>query len=960
MTKASHAAFALLVLVLLVLVPAAANAQSQIAGTVTDNTGAVLPGVTVEAASPVLIEKVRSAVSDGEGRYTITQLRPGNYRVTFTLPGFSTAVREGVELTGDFTATINVQLSVGALEETITVSGQQPVVDVTSATRTQVLTREVLDSIPSSRTGQGTGAIIVGVRINRPDVGGTSATENVRMAVHGSSATGGDVNTLIDGMNINAQDDGGIQAYYNEAMFQETTFQTSAISAEAALGGVRMNMIPREGGNTFSGGAYISGTHPSWQSNNITPELIARGLPTPNAISHVSDMTLSEGGPILRNKAWFYLSGRSVILDEIVAGSFYMPDGVPANHIAPTSGRPGIADQFVKSLSARVTYQVFPNSKFSVYFDRAFKHKGHSPAAGVDPNATSHRNWRTHNYYTSYAKWSSTLSSRLLLEGGYSGVLENRVITDQPGIGKQRGTPEWYAGAQRFDFINNRTWASNGGTSTTPEERFTFNSSISFVTGSHNIKGGYQWSFGNKGGALERNADLIQRYRNGVPENVDVYSTPYFWLTRVNADLGVYAQDTWSIKRLTISPGVRLEYFNSSQQETSAPAGRFVPARFVPRVADLPEWFDVAPRLSTVYDLFGNAQTALKFSVSKYMRNTVQRIAARYNPMFNDTDRRDWFDVDLVPGTSTRSGVAKPTDGDDIAQENEIGPSNKVNFGILPNRSRDPNLEREYNVEIAASVQHQLRQGLSVTAAWYRRSFHDLEETRNTLLSLSDYTAFDTPSPLNGEPVTIYNLNPAKRGLVHILDTNSTANSKVYNGYELSFNGRLPNGATWFGGTTLERTIEVTCNTDNPNLFRYCDQRLLDIPLRPEFKLAGYYPLPGGFQANMSLISWPGNRLAVNWAAPASVFPGGSRTEAVTVNLAAPGSRHLDRVNQVDVGVKKSFRLRGLRMSANATVFNVLNSSVVLSENESFGARLGEPTSTIQGRLLRLATQIEW
>jgi hypothetical protein len=958
--KRSPVATVLIGLALLMLLPALAAAQSQIAGTVTDNSGGVLPGVTVEAASPVLIEKVRTAVTDGEGRYTITQLRPGTYRVTFTLPGFSTAAREGLELTADFTATLNVQLSVGALEETITVSGQQPVVDVTSATRTQVLTREVLDSIPSSRTGQGTGAIIVGVRINRPDVGGTSATENVRMAVHGSSTTGGDVNTLIDGMNINAQDDGGIQAYYNEAMFQETTFQTSAISAEAALGGVRMNMIPREGGNTFAGSTFISGSHPSWQSNNITPELIARGLPTPNAISHVSDMTLSEGGPLLRNRSWFYLSARSVTLDEKVAGSFYMPDGVPANHIKPTSGRPGIADQFVRSLSARVTLQVLTNSKFSVYFDRAFKHKGHSPGAGVDPYAESHRNWRTHNYYTSYVKWSSTLSNRLLLEGGYSGVLENRVTTDQPGIGKKRGTPEWYAGAQRFDFINERTWGANGGISQTTEERFTFNSSLSFVTGSHTMKAGYQWSFGLKGTSNDRNADLIQRYRNGVPENVDVYSTPFHWLTRVNADLGIYAQDTWSIKRLSISPGVRLEHFNSSQQETSAPAGRFVGSRFVERVPDLPNWNDVAPRFSAVYDLFGDARTALKFSVSKYMRNTVQRIAARYNPMFNDTDRRDWFDVDLIPGTSTRSGVAKPTDRDDIAQDNEIGPPNKVGFGILANRSRDPNLEREYNVELSTSIQHQVRPGFSVTGAWYRRSFHDLEETRNTLLSLSDYVAFDTPSPLNGEPVTIYNLNPAKRGLVHILDTNSTDNSKVYNGFELSFNGRLPNGATWFGGATSERIVEVTCNTDNPNLFRYCDQGALGIPFRAEYKLAGLYPLPAGFQANMSLISWPGNRLAVNWAAPASVFPGGSRTAAVTVPLAAPGSRHLERVNQLDVGVKKAFRLRGLRMSANATVFNVLNSSVVLTENENFGARLTEPTSTLQGRLLRLATQIEW
>ncbi|MGE0705041.1 MAG: carboxypeptidase regulatory-like domain-containing protein [Vicinamibacterales bacterium] len=944
-----------------VLVPAVGSTQSAFTGVVTDNTGAVMPGVTVEAASPALIEQVRTTVTDGEGRYTIVQLRPGTYRITFALTGFNTIVREGIDLASDFTATVNVQLSVGALEEAITVTGQVPVVDVQSATRTQVMSREVLDSIPTSRTGQGTGAVIVGIRLNRPDVGGTSATENVRMASHGSSATGGDVNAQIDGISINAQDDGGIQAYYNEAMIQETTFQTSSISAESTLGGVRMNMIPREGGNAFNGVAYISGTHPSWQSNNITQELIDRGLPTPNAIAHVSDMTVSEGGPIIRNKIWFYLSARSVRLDEIVAGNFYMPDGVPATHIQPTSGRPGIADQFVRSASGRLTYQVVPSSKISLYYDRAFKHKGHSPAAGVDPLATSHRNWRTHNYFTAYAKLTSALSNRVLLESGYSIVSENRGITDQPGVGKERGTPEWYAGAQRFDFINNRTWGSNGGDSFTTEERFVLMSAMSLVTGSHNFKTGVQWASGYKGSSLTRNADLIQRYRNGVPENVDVTSTPFNWMSKLNADLGIYAQDNWTIDRLTINPGVRLEYFNSSLEETWAAAGRFVPtARIAPHVPDLPEWFDVAPRFSVVYDLFGDAKTALKGSVNKYMRNTVQRIASRYSPMVSDTDRRDWFDADLIPGTSTRSGISRPTDGDDIAQDNEIGPPNKANFGVGSLRSKDPDLEREYNVEVSASIQHELRPGLSVTGAWYRRSFHDLEGTDNLLLDISDYQAFETPSPLNGEPVTIYNLNPAKRGLVHILDTNSDTNSVVYNGFEASFNGRLPNGATWFGGVTTERTVSVTCETDDPNLLLHCDQRELDIPFRTEYKLAGYYPLPGGFQANMSLISWPGSRLAVNWSVPASAFPDGQRTQAVEVNLAAPGSKHLDRINQVDVGVKKIFDIAGLRVHANATVFNVLNSSAVLGENENFGVRLGEPTTTIQGRLLRLATQIEW
>ena len=823
----------LVFLVAVIALPALASAQSAIAGEVTDNTGGVLPGVTVEVASPALIEGVRTAVTGGEGRYNVIDLRPGIYTVTFSLPGFGTVVREGLDLPADFTATVNAQMSVGTLEESITVSGESPTVDVQSAARRQTLDREVLDSIPTSRTGQGMGAIIVGVRLNRPDMGGTRATENSRMYVHGSDDR--DVNVNVDGLSIDAQDDDGIQGYYNEAMVQEIAYQTSAISAESQKGGVRMNMIAQEGGNTFSGNSYLSGSPPSWQSNNLTQGLKDRGLPTPDGIAHISDLAVAEGGPIQQNKLWFYISARSVKLDEIVGGTFFLPPGVKPTFLPPTSGAPAIADQFVRSASARLTYQALRSSKISLYFDRAFKHKTYSPSPNADPaTAASHRNWRTHMYYTSSAKLTSTLSSRLLWETGYSGVLENRVTTSQPGIDKQRGTPEWYANARRTDFVTGRSWASSGISMAT-EERFMISSSLSYVTGAHNLKSGIQWFFGPDGDGSDRNGDLIQRYRFGVPEQVDVYNTPVWAQVDLNADLGLYVQDSWTIDQLTINPGLRLDYFNASLAETYMLPGRFVgTARLAPKSEAIPPaWWDWSPRFSLVYDLFGDARTALKFSASKYVRPLIDTITINYSPIAQDTDRRDWFDVDLIPGTSTRSGIAKPTDGDDIAQDNEIGPSNKQNFGLKADREMDSNFEREYNWEYSASVQHELMRGMSVTGAWYRRSYYDLWGTRNTLLGLSDYTLFQTPSPIDGTPVDVYNLNPAKRGLQNILDVNAPTNAQVYNGFELSFQARIPGGGTFFGGLTTERTLYNTCDTDNPNDFRFCDEWDLDIPFLP-------------------------------------------------------------------------------------------------------------------------------
>lgn len=177
-----------LVLASLVLVPAIARAQSVFTGTVKDTSGAVMPGVTVEAASPALIEGVRSAVTDTNGSYRISDLRPGTYRLTYTLPGFNTVIRDGVELQGNFTATINVDLAVGTLQESVTVSGASPVVDVQSNAKQQVLSRDVIDAVPTAKTIQGYGQLVVGVTLNVPDVGGSRAMQQTYFAVRGQGA----------------------------------------------------------------------------------------------------------------------------------------------------------------------------------------------------------------------------------------------------------------------------------------------------------------------------------------------------------------------------------------------------------------------------------------------------------------------------------------------------------------------------------------------------------------------------------------------------------------------------------------------------------------------------------------------------------------------------------------------------------------------------------------------------
>ncbi|MEP6783807.1 MAG: carboxypeptidase-like regulatory domain-containing protein, partial [Acidobacteriota bacterium] len=287
-----------------------------------DTSGAAMPGVTVEASSDVLIEKVKSAVTDSNGAYRISDLRPGTYTVTFTLPGFKTFKRDGLQIPAEFTATLNGELGVGSLEETITVTGASPVVDVTSAAKTSVLNREAMDLIPTGRSIQGLAQLVLGISLSLPDTGGARAMQQTYMSTHGMSTS--NTTVLVDGQQTNGlQSDGAVQSYYNDAMNSEMSYQTAAIGAETSSGGVRLNMIPREGGNNWSGDFKAAHRPGSWQSSNLTDRHLARGLTAGNAIDRIKDYTGSIGGPIKKDKLWLFSSARYYSVNNFIANTFF-------------------------------------------------------------------------------------------------------------------------------------------------------------------------------------------------------------------------------------------------------------------------------------------------------------------------------------------------------------------------------------------------------------------------------------------------------------------------------------------------------------------------------------------------------------------------------------------------------------------------------------------------------------
>jgi Carboxypeptidase regulatory-like domain len=961
----------------LLVAPAIATAQSAFSGVVRDTSGAVLPGVTVEASSPVLIEKVRTVVSDGEGRYSIVDLRPGTYAIVFTLAGFNAIKREGIELPSNFTMTINSELRVGALEETITVTGDAPVVDVQSTQRTHVLNRELLDSLPTGRNYSGLAALMPGVRMSNTDVGGNQQMEQIYMRVHGSRQT--DTTLQVDGMQLNSlMSDGQVQAYYSDAANAEVSYQTSGVGADVSAGGLRINMIPKEGGNRVSGSAFAGGINESWQGDNITDELRARGVDSGDTVQHVSDYNFAIGGPIRQDRLWYFSTIRRIATNEVVAQNFYK------------DGRPGVEDQWIYNLMGRLTWQVNSKTKLTSYFDRYPKFKGHEMGALTDPEtAARRREWEHALYYTTQTKATSTLTSRLLLEGGYSSNVEYYTGRYQPGIEKTRGTPEWFTQTGHEELVGYGTvtpyryWNGiNTPANGTDPRKHVLATSLSYVTGTHAVKTGVQWGFGPYITRGDLNGDLIQLYRNGVFDSVRVYNTPRQAKEFLNADLGIFAQDSWRIQRLTVNYGIRLEYFNGEITQQNGSAGRFVPERHFEEVKCMPCWTDVTPRVGVAYDLFGNARTAIKASVNRYMAGQTLGFAQRYNPFSSQSDVRTWTDAN----------------NDDVAQDSEIGPSNNARFGqAVLTRHPDPDIGREYDWEYSAGIQHELLRGVSVTAAWYHRDSYNMTKSINGPFTPADYTVVNVVSPLDGSVIPAYNLDPNKRGLIDRVDVNSTDHDQrsfTYTGFELGTAARLGR-ATLFGGWTIDRTTLNHCdelenwgnlsaviydastlNSQAPKAdYHFCNQSALGLPFLHEFKLSGSYQLPWQLQVNAAFQSYSGAVLPTRWSIGrttryaldctgpctpgALVIPNMTATTYV-LDLRPPGTDYYERLNQLDLGVRKIFRIRGVQYSGQMDLFNATNSSYVKSQTTTYGPSLGQVLSTLQPITMRLAVQMRF
>jgi hypothetical protein len=901
------------------------QAQSAIAGVVRDTSGAFLPGVTVEASSPALIEGMRATATDHQGRYQIVDLRPGVYTVTFSLAGFATLRREGIELPTAFTATLNVELKVGAVEESVTVTGESPVVDTRSSVGQSVMPRQVLDALPTGRQVFSVAELIPGVTTGTPDVGGSEGMQQPTLQVHGSSTR--DMVYQQDGMEIGGNFGSGNQTtfYYNEGAHEEISYQTSMLPAEVDLGGVRINMIPSQGGNEFHGIAIATGANSSMESDNSSEELKRRGLTARNSLDSVYDVNLSVGGPIRRDRLWFFGSVRHWAFSWFVANSFNQDGSQALDPNRITNG------------TVRLTYLANVKNRITLGYQRGWKYRWgrrtNQPATFVQPEAAMIQAPAIN--YIAQAKWTSTLSNKLLLEAGLSWLINHSATGYRPETKPTDVT--------KFDFTKSVLFNAPIYDQTSNTRVFSGIVTLSYVTGQHNFKAGVQLRGGPYWNTETKNGDILLRFDNGVANSVDLYNTPVNPRNSLDADHGVYAQDAWTMKRLTVNAGVRFDYFKSSIPAQTQPAGTWIGERSYPDIA-VNTWKTVVPRLGVVYDVFGNGKTAVKLGSSKYVLGEGVSLAQTINPSFEQSQRCAWQDLN----------------GDTEAQPNEISSCQGWTGGI--NTRIDPDLRRPYQWEFVAEVQHELMPRFSVSAGYYHRRYSQLYGIRNQLVPSTGYTPVTITNPLTNEPLTIYNQDPATRGRIDYLLTNQDALWTRYNGFELKAEKRFANGGTILGGFTAGRnrgsTLGSTSDLNNPNAL-VNTIGAVGYDSTYQLNLAGSWMLPLGVMVSGSLRTATGQPLTRSYTVTRTLVPTLTQVSQ-SVSLLPRGELRLQTNNLLDLRFAKIFRVRSTRLEAMADLYNVLNSNATTGEVTTVGPSLGRVSSILQARFLRLGVQMKF
>jgi hypothetical protein len=795
---------------------------------------------------------------------------------------------------------------------------------------------------------------------------------------------------------------------------QEVTIDTAGLSAELEEGGPRINYIPRDGGNTYTGTGYVNWAGHSLQASNLTPRLLSLGLLSVDSIKTLYELSPGFGGPLKHDAVWFYGSGRYTVSDRNVAGMFLNPNGLSAD--------PRVYSVFTQDLTQgavnsdhltdremRITWQTPRKLKLAFHFvDQARCACPGGISATRSADAASITDFPISRFY--FGDWSWPVTSHLLFEGDVNNHLQRYAV--------EQGSPTvtHYGNPQITDQGTGITWNQGSGWKNIWSSQPYYRASLTYITGAHSIKVGVTDMFGLIDATAYAFNPLSYRFNNGVPNQITEAAYNYQAISHQN-NFGSFVQDKWTIRRLTLTGGVRFDYFGSGFPEQTLYPGFLLPNRnkTLPAQDEL-NWKDITPRAGVVYDLFGNGKTAIRFSAAKYLlAQNLNGMASNSNPVNTMVlnASRSWTDTNknFVPDCNLLNPLAN-------SGADTCGALSDSNFGTLvPGSAYDPDLiggwgHRNYNWEFSAGVQHQLLPRMSVDVAVFHRLYGNFWAVDNLALAPSDFTQFTIPAPVNallpgggGYPVNAYDLNPNKFGVPQQLY--STLSDKIapggwkdhWTGFDVGVNLRMRDVFVQGGGSFGKRDAD-NCDliAKDPEMSSYvgsvsevvgsqggANAAVLVSPgtwqtactihtpwtAYTQVKLIGRYTIPrvdvlisGTFQ------NLPGSALSVTYAAPNAIvapvlgrsLSGGAANSSI--NIISPGTLYTDRVSQLDLRFGKKVTLgqaygKKFNSVLSVDVYNALNTDVATGVSSAL-TTLFRPTSVLPGRFVKLGIQLDF
>ena len=816
----------------------------------------------------------------------------------------------------------------------------------------------------------------------------------MNLVVHGSRAS--DSLIQVDGMPIiNGSGSGGLQYgnYLNNALAQEITFQTDSHNAEFERASVYSNFIPKEGSNTYRGffGARYAGE--GWQSANLDDEQKSKGLLSGNRINRIWDINPALGGPILKDKVWIYGSYRHWGTYNTVAGSF--KDADFSSFFYEPSTEQNLFPVWHQSAAARLTTQINQKNKVNVYYDWQYTYFGNCFVPTYLTAISACPEYKNIPQYIIQASWSSPVTNKLLIEGGgtitpqdFHGYRRDGVSLTQFSVTDPLA-PSGYP----------TTWGSSTAYGANRSDQLNFRGSVSYVTGSHNIKTGFTLMHSWRYTTQEVNNSVALALRAKQPFSLTQYATPIQFHETLNYNAGIYAQDQWRVKRLTMNYGVRLDMLKASVDEQVIESGPFTPQRDFGDTSNVPNWKDIDPRFGIAYDLTGDGKTAIKTSIGRYVIGESYTIARALNPMQSTVNQvtRTW----AAPAGVAYTGTYNPFDDCDLFNPNAntkrpgavaCGPINNPLFGQVATRTTnyDPEVVEGWHVrpnnwEFQASIQRELVPRVSVYGGYTRRWFGNLFATRNLNVTNADFTHYCIPVPGGRSPrrpagtqqCGLYDVNRV------IAPNNLVFNSSqvggiddVYDGVDFDVNARLSAGLilVWRRErrararqhlqpgrrSVASRRPERRARND-PRTEEFCN---VSPPWSPQFKGQAAYTMPWDIALSATFQSLLGPELRAQYpltnqiAGPSLGRP--FTGVPPTVDLMPVGSLYGDRVYQTDLRFSKQIRYGTTSIRPTVSIYNLFNANPVQTYVNTYGATWLNPTVILQARFIDIGVQIDF